>query len=1597
LIEKVQEEYKGIAYRHYIDLKTEVDDPLDVHPEESSKAILMTRSLVVAHLAKKAQESNEVIRRLDDIIGICVYLILSLNSTVLLKDAMGKEEVKSCFGDIIGTLSRRLKSSKNKEQDYEILMAQYIFNENKKRTNKLFTGITYSAFISVIFKTEFHTDNWKEKKEAIIHQIVKQRNNIVVIKKRHLLLYLLKNISAFDNEAQREVIDDLNKILTNRYLAKEFNDKLGQVLFSFMEYLDYDIIIDHLGEVLHVINFSSRAIEGMQWITMSIKGNHIRRLRVLEKCLDHCIINIKKYKDSNGLLFVAYMIEDCVMESPQILRDSLLVHVMGKLIWVLYKLKVMYASYPVVSLVDSYATNRINLHEKHFRGGGFIRIILKILLLLIKFDTKFNTPSLILLQFYIFHTSTSKEKIKEIINLDSNKIKENTKYFNLFEIETKKQYEAKNIFEDRVFLSSYLIASLGQLAHFEYFNITQYKELEPNAKGENKLSPKAEGLMEMLIDICKHNAKNLLDDLWKLDAINKQFIMDIIPEEGIALTSIQNTLSDYYEDKKTQCIVFNPKPFSFLKSVDVKRNVLSDLSNKLRSHLAVILTTIEDHEVGIVNKVFSLQLGDFITEGILAYMLLLTSQHLCSIEKIIYDEKEHKINAAKMGMQKDAVKELTERVCERFSILTIKKWKQDNEELRNDQERFSSIWCHKFYKELSEDGSWVNKKSHKERKQLFDYITSKYKKLKHPLYNEYNEVEEFNKLKNSPDPLGRIQKMKIMNIEDSLNNELEKTHYNYIRYSYLKKILILNICCKKKMMYELGYVKSDFKFNLVKSLFRIKPLVLKHDNDTIPSAQDCSTFATSNVNLTEIWPEQSSNELPNIQKELKKLREKVKNKEHWFEIEIISVNKVTFGTLIINPLFMSFRSKERKIKYAGDNDKVINKKWYLKNIRKVISKCYNTIEQAIELYFDNYKSVFIRFFKEGYKKRFIRILKLFIYKDKSLKIEIVDELNRNALLKSYAEKWQKCKINNFEYIMLLNKYGGRSFNNIFQYPIFPLVNSIYTQSSLDKLISYDHEDFVIIKNKKAILDNNTYSINTHGISAKDTLSYLRNVEPFTSVCVGFEHALNVNGNDIGCKNLIPEFFYLPEIFSNHNKYFFSEDFADKSLKKSKLVNSKNTSNKIDAHQLVRKNMEYLESEEVSSKLHEWIDIVFGEKQQVQQNQSLFKDIRDDNNLERKNGREELSEIQNMNPIKLFKDKHVKRDMKLYKIKLKDDIFLNLSKGIEGKLISYVIHNFRVPVIDIKVYNEKLLFTLSNRELYVEDIRDMPPDNIIPITLIKVQIKNSPINPLISPWDLQCAECVLEDEKALITCGYPDNSCKIIPLAGKTCIHHLHFHKSMVTVISLMKRDNVLFTAAYDGTLAKWDLTNKLIEWYNFDHNAAITSLDYNKKLDLVVTGSKDGSIALRIIATGKLLRKIKVSKEITYKYRINKIRLTSQGYILSIWRARINRENDYLIVHSINGERICEGKACGKIYCVVMNTLGYQFIAGGTSFILYDLLTLQYINLKDHLEKKFDEEIIAMKVISEEMSQKLIIGLNSGSVLCLQKMTKINFNKIFLD
>ncbi|KAL1627864.1 Beige protein-like 1 [Diplodia seriata] len=228
-----------------------------------------------------------------------------------------------------------------------------------------------------------------------------------------------------------------------------------------------------------------------------------------------------------------------------------------------------------------------------------------------------------------------------------------------------------------------------------------------------------------------------------------------------------------------------------------------------------------------------------------------------------------------------------------------------------------------------------------------------------------------------------------------------------------------------------------------------------------------------------------------------------------------------------------------------------------------------------------------------------------------------------------TKKWLKGEISNFHYLMLVNTMAGRTFNDLTQYPVFPWVLADYTSEELDLNDSKTFRDLskpmgAQTKQREAEFKeryqtfaemsdgtNPVFHYGTHYSSAMIVTSYLIRLQPFVQSYLllqggSFDHADRLfdsiekawksasRDNMTDVRELIPEFFYLPEFLTNMNGY----NFGTKQVTGEKINDvALPPWAKGDPEIFIAKHREALESPYVTRNLQKWIDLVFGFKQQ----------------------------------------------------------------------------------------------------------------------------------------------------------------------------------------------------------------------------------------------------------------------------------------------------------------------------------------------------------------------------------------------------------------
>lgn len=283
----------------------------------------------------------------------------------------------------------------------------------------------------------------------------------------------------------------------------------------------------------------------------------------------------------------------------------------------------------------------------------------------------------------------------------------------------------------------------------------------------------------------------------------------------------------------------------------------------------------------------------------------------------------------------------------------------------------------------------------------------------------------------------------------------------------------------------------------------------------------------------------------------------------------------------------------------------------------------------------------------------------------------------------YTEMWQKRQITNFDYLMKLNIFSGRTFNDPSQYPFIPWPVTEFSTQELDlknKSIFRDlslpigcigEERMIELKSRMQDMiqfGQSPFLFSSFAICPLSLYLWLLRMEPFTTMHIDmqsgkFDHASRlfssiadtfklVTSHMNDYRELIPEFFYLSSFLLNENEFDLGST-RGKQLGDVELPPWANN----NVNEFIYKMRSALESDIVSENLNNWIDLFYGPKQKPYSESvagtlyspNTYESIWTKENLKDSAARASIEaamcHIGTM-PPQLFSQKHVKRNSRI---------------------------------------------------------------------------------------------------------------------------------------------------------------------------------------------------------------------------------------------------------------------------------------------------------------------------------------------------------------
>ena len=480
-------------------------------------------------------------------------------------------------------------------------------------------------------------------------------------------------------------------------------------------------------------------------------------------------------------------------------------------------------------------------------------------------------------------------------------------------------------------------------------------------------------------------------------------------------------------------------------------------------------------------------------------------------------------------------------------------------------------------------------------------------------YVFYNK--KFDKLKNA-------FKIKYKNIE--LEKSIPEEEYYCLKYPSKLKNFICGEYYKPFLKPMINFFDNEYFIN---SHSYIKKEIVNNDID-------------EEDKFRKINYEKLILSIKNNKKKSEDLKMKIK-------CEFIYNKGSIFGVIYFGSYLMIFKDKSNKddrlfenipikkklffLLSSDETDRLKDRKKYIiiyySEIREIILRkyCFNDI--AYEIFMKDGRSYYFNFYTLKNRKEFYDSLEMKIkYLNISLKNEELEESGTNIYYiydqdyvdlsfinepksdfekKQYTLKYAKKEISNFNYLLLVNKYSSRSYNDLNQYLVFPLLYMDKNKTKnrdLSKAICLNKDNFdeKELSKFKANFESMGYYFTIHYAAMAYVLYYLMRLIPFTFSQIKFqsghfdvatrmftslENLLYIFGVTDENRELCPEFFYSYETFLNlnYNNFGFSNQIQ---------IHHFNTNQNCGIVEFIIDLRKILEKKELSP----WINNIFGYNQ-----------------------------------------------------------------------------------------------------------------------------------------------------------------------------------------------------------------------------------------------------------------------------------------------------------------------------------------------------------------------------------------------------------------
>uniref|UniRef100_A0A8C1N3Y0 Neurobeachin n=1 Tax=Cyprinus carpio TaxID=7962 RepID=A0A8C1N3Y0_CYPCA len=762
--------------------------------------------------------------------------------------------------------------------------------------------------------------------------------------------------------------------------------------------------------------------------------------------------------------------------------------------------------------------------------------------------------------------------------------------------------------------------------------------------------------------------------------------------------------------------------------------------------------------------------------------------------------------------------------------------------------------------------------------------------------------------------------------------------------------------------------------------------------------------------------------------------------------QLVAPAVVVKGTLSITALELYFEVDEEDPSFKNIDPKILayteglHGKWQFTEIRAVFSRRYLLQNTALEVFMANRTAVMFNFPDAATVKKVVHCLprvgvgtNFGLPQTRRISLATPKQLYKAS---NMTQRWQRREISNFEYLMFLNTISGRTYNDLNQYPVFPWVITNYDSEDLDLTLPSNYRDLSkpigALNPKRAAFFSERFEswedeqvpkfhYGTHYSTSSFTQMWLLRTEPFTTFFLNFQggkfdHAdrtfssvsrawRNCQRDTSDVKELIPEFYYLPEIFVNSNNYnlgVMDDGTVVSDVELPPWAKS--------PEEFVRINRLALESEFVSCQLHQWIDLIFGYKQQGPEavralNVFYYLTYEGAVNLSSISDpmlREAVeSQIRSFGqtPCQLLIEPHPPRSSAMqvtplmFTEQMQQDVIMVL-KFPSNSPVTHVAANTQSGLTNPAVITvtANRLFAVNkwhgltgHQSSSVQDQQYQLPVEIDPLIANNVGIHRRQISDLLDQSIQVNSQCfvITADNRFILLCGFWDKSFRIYSTDTGKLTQIVFGHLDVVTCLarseSYIGGDCYVLSGSRDATLLLWYWNGKHSSIGEnpgkfvtpravlTGHDCEVTCASVCAELGLVISGCREGPCLVHSM-NGDLLRTLEGPDGCV---RPRLVLSSTEGHCV------IYYDKGHFCVFSINGKLLGHMEVEDNIKAMLLSKDGQYLLSGGDAGVLS---VWQIHDLKQLFTYPGCDAGIRSMAMSHDQ-RCIITGMVSGSIV----------------